>query len=899
MPRFKSWVVALLFAAPAFGQRHEEIPVGPVDLSKIAKAEVKYVSRQQLSPTVTLARLSNGMTVIVQENHAAPVATVRCFVANTGSAFEGAYLGSGVSHLLEHLVAGGSTTKRAEKEIQAIVDTLGGQTNAYTSNDITGYYIDCPAKSVNTAIELVSDSMQYAAMIPEEYQREMGVVQRELEMGESSRPRVLYQGIKSLIYQSHPMRHPTIGYLGVLQKLTREDALAFYKDRYVPQNMVFVVVGDVNTNKVLDKVLADFKDFHRTTERAVTLAEESPQVSPRKTTIQMEGTTSELALAWPTISLQHPDLYALDVASFILANGDSSRLVRKLRIEQPLALSVSSSSFTPGFVPGWFSVTAECKPEDVEKVQVMILEEIDRLKSDLVSPAELAKAKRQKAAEHVFGQQTVQSQAEMLASSYLSTGDPLFDGFYVEGIQKVTAEEIQQVARKYFVPERLNTVLIEPIQDGTAAVAETAKGETASPIVKKVLDNGLTVLLKRDTVLPLVNIEAFVKAGSVSDTADTAGLASLASEMMEKGTEKFSAEQIADYFDSIGGSFGVSSQRNSSFARAAVLKDDFEATMEYVRQVLFHPTFPEEEFQKVRQIRLGRIAAQAANPQAEIMDFWARQLPRNSPYAHTVLGTVETVSTLTVSDCKRFHQTYFVPNNMVLAVFGDIDVDATLQKIEQSFGAIPKSESFAWPKYPETLTLTKSEMKHLTNQKKNTAMILMGYATASIYDTKARGALEMLQAVLAGGAGGRLHDELRGAQLVYYVFGMEMTGFAPGFFMFLSQTRPEAMDEVIQRIKANIEKIKNEGIPADEFEKARDKLLASHAMRNATPAEQAFQAVIDELYGFGYDYDKSYEERLRKVTVEDVVEVVRQHFNHSITVTSSPDKREEPQAKAN
>lgn len=887
--RFITACCALLVATAAYGQRHEELPVGPVDVSKIGKAEVKYISKQQLPGGVTVARLTNGMTVIVQENHAAPVATVRSFVANTGSAFEGKYLGSGISHLLEHLVAGGSTTKRSEKEIQSILDSLGGNTNAYTSNEITAYHIDCPAKSVNTAIELVADSMQYAAIVDEEYQREMGVVQRELEMGEAERNRVLYQGVKSLLFQNHPMRHPTIGYLGVLQKLQQQDAKDFYKDRYVPQNMVFVVVGDVSTSKVLDSVLSNFKDFHRTTERGPILPEEPEQASPRWTTIKMEGATAMIALAWPTVPLQHEDLYALDVASFVLTNGDSSRLVRRLKIDEPLVLSVSSSSYTPGFVRGWFQVSAECKPENLEKVQQIILEEVNRLKSDPISETELAKVKRQKAAEHVFGQQTVQAQAEMLANSYLATGDPLFDNFYVEGIQKVTPEQVEAVARKYFVPERLNTAIIEPLGDEAAQDLAVSEGESETPIMKKELSNGMTVLLKRSTVLPLVNIQAFSKGGSISDTPETAGLASLSAELMEKGTEKYSAEEIAEHFDSIGGTMGVASQRNSTFLQAAVLKDDFKSTLDYVYQVLYAPTFPQAEFEKAKQIRLGRIAAMSANPQAEIMDFWAKQLPESSPYGRTILGTAETVGKLTAEDCKRFHQSYIVPNNMVLAVFGDIDIDETMSLLEATFGKLPKAEAFSWPEFPKTTELQTSKREHLTMNKANTAMILMSYPSASIYDTKTRGALEMLQAVLAGGAGGRLHDELRGAQLVYYVHGFDMTGFAPGYFCFLSQTRPETVDQVIERIQANLDKIAKEGIPEEEFNKAREKLIASHAMSNTTPGEQAFQACIDELYGFGYDYDKGYEERLRKVTVEDVVETIKNHFNHSIIATSSPE----------
>ena len=192
-----------------------------------ANIDIHYTSRQNLGKGVTLAKLSSGLTVIVQENHAAPVATVRSYVVNTGSAYEGKDMGAGLSHMLEHLVAGGTTTIRPEKEVRALVDSMGGRTNAYTSNDITAFYIDCPADKTALAIELIAQNMQHSVIPEDEYLREMGVVQRELEKGEQERSRVRYNRMKQLVFQVHPMRHPTIGYLPVVQQVKRQDVTRF------------------------------------------------------------------------------------------------------------------------------------------------------------------------------------------------------------------------------------------------------------------------------------------------------------------------------------------------------------------------------------------------------------------------------------------------------------------------------------------------------------------------------------------------------------------------------------------------------------------------------------------------------------------------------------------------
>ncbi len=885
-------LIAICAESTALAQKPDIKAAAAASNRPVAKAEVVYASRQALGKGVTLARITNGMTVIVQENHSAPVATVRCYVQNTGSAYEGKHLGAGLSHMLEHLVAGGSTNRRPEAQIREILDSLGGQNNAYTSDSVTCFLIDCPGPSVSVAIELTADNMQNSTIPEHEYVREMGVVQRELEMGEADRSTVLYHAMKKLIYTEHPVRHPTVGYLGVVQQVKRDEVIAFYKNRYVPQNMTFVVVGDVKTDDVLDTVLDRFKNFQRTTERFEVLPVEPDQVSARSTRIEMEGATTLFAFAWPTIPLQDPDLYALDVASFILTHGDTSRLMKRLQIDEPLVLSVSSVSNTPGFVKGWFEVEAECEPKNFESVRKIVFEEIERLKNKPVSSEELAKAKRQKAAEHVFQQQTVENQAEVLSESYRSTGDPLFDAHYVEAIQHVTAEEIVAVANKYFVPHRLNTVIVDPLGSAAGKNAGSVEKEAETPILKKQLANGLTVLLKRQAALPLVTIQAYIKGGAVADTGETQGLASITTEMLEKGTKKFSADEIAEYFDSIGGTISLGSQVNTSYLQTAVLKDDAVSSLDYVYQVLFEPTFPADEFANVKEIRLGKIAARQADPRAEIMDFWAKLLPVSSPYSRLALGEKASVAKLTPADCKKFHKTYFVPNNTVLSVFGDIDPEAMLKTIDAAFGKVPKSDAFKWPEFSLMQTpLSADVMKHLKHQKQNTAMVLVSYPTVAVRDEKTRAAIDVLDALLTGGgsAGGRLFEELRGEQLVYYVMGIHMSGFAPGYFNFLAQTRPESLSQVVGRIRAALDTIRREGIPTDDFEKAKGKLIVAHAMRNTTPAEQAFQASIDELYGLGYDHDKSYPERIGRVKVEDVVAVVKKYFDHAIVATSSPE----------
>ena len=179
---------------------------------------------------------------------------------------------------------------------------------------------------------------------------------------------------------------------------------------------------------------------------------------------------------------------------------------------------------------------------------------------------------------------------------------------------------------------------------------------------------------------------------------------------------------------------------------------------------------------------------------------------------------------------------------------------------------------------------------HLTSERENTSLVVLSYPTVRILDVPTQNAVEVLDAILTGGRGigGRLFNELRGERLVYHVSGHNLSGFAPGFYYFLAQTRPQTRHEVIGRIQAGVRQIGEQGVPEEEFALAKQKLITGHALRNTTPAAQAFQAAVLELYGLGYRHDEDYAERIRRVTIQEVQHIVQRFLQHPLVVTSAP-----------
>lgn len=851
--------------------------------------DVPTVTKRLAYPDgVTVAELSNGLTIIVQENPTVSAATVRCYVKYTGSIYEGEHLGAGLSHVLEHVVSGGTTTKRSEQEIAALIDRFGGKTNAYTTTNMTCYYIDCPAQHVGEVIELMADAMQRVAFEPKEFERELKVVKQELSDGEVSRSRVLWKLLSQTLYLVHPARHPVIGYLDVLNRTSNEAIVNFYRQRYVPNNQVFVVVGNVRTDEVIAQIAAQYRGIGRAPETYIPLEEEPPQLSPRRAVREMEGQATDLALAWPTVKLTDPDLYPLDVLADILARGESSRLVRRLQRERPLALKVDAASATPEYVRGWFGVLATCPPENYEEVRRIILEEVYRIKEELVPESELTRAKKKKVSDWIFERESLHGTAESLARSYLATGDPLFDKLYTQRIQAVTAEQVREVARKYFVPERLNEVVIAPLGQAPQAPS-TAVQTRESEIVFFQLANGVRVLIKRQPRLPIVSMHVAMLGGNLLETPETAGRTALLAGMLDKGTRQYTADQIAELFDDLDARVQFVPGRNTLLASLSILKDSFPQAAALVVECLREPRFAEEEFAKVKKLALDAIAQRSANPQAEAQELFADLLPADCPYHILTGGKKETVERLTLDDLRTYHRQILNPKTMVVAVFGDIEPEKVRSQVESWFGDLrvpPDAPTISFDRnnaIPQVITGHKQIQKP-------TAVVVMGYPGPSIRDAADYTAMMVLDTIMSGYdyPGGWLHEELRGAGLVYGVHALQITGPAPGFFVIIAQTRPESLGEVVARIQDKVEKAKRGDFTEEEFERAKELLISYHAQQNLTVASQAMQAALDELYGLGYDYDKGFDERVKAVTLEDVKRVAKKYFGPFVLATVSP-----------
>ena len=338
--------------------------------------------------------LKNGMTVIVQRV-ATPVVSVRS-VTLAGGVYEKQWLGGGLSHLLEHLVAGGSNERRTEAQNRDLLQKIGNNSNAYTTEDNTAFFVNTTVPHMEEAVDLVSGWVLARRSPCRNIDREYQVVQRELEMGLGEPDRQLYYMAQTNRYRVSPARVPVIGYQSVIQKLSRDDVYTYYKMAYQPNNMVFTVVGDIEPSVMLAAVQKNVAAAPPGRVFSHDIESEPAVLTPRTVaaTFPKLG-QARLMIGFPSVSFNDPDMYAIDLLAAALGGGESSVLVEELRDRQQLVSGIGAEDETPGFVKGTFMVMMELDPDKVQQATDALLKAIETVKSEGISEDRLARAKTQ------------------------------------------------------------------------------------------------------------------------------------------------------------------------------------------------------------------------------------------------------------------------------------------------------------------------------------------------------------------------------------------------------------------------------------------------------------------------------------------------------------------------
>ncbi|MFQ5815785.1 MAG: M16 family metallopeptidase [Candidatus Hydrothermarchaeaceae archaeon] len=407
--------------------------------------------------TTRIAKLDNGLTVIVKENHAAPIVALDVWVA-TGAINEDEE-NNGVSHFFEHMLFKG-TERRGVGEFNMEIESLGGRNNAGTAHDFTHYYVVVSSKFFDEALDALSDVIMNSVFDADEIEKERLVVLEEKRRSLDAPMTVVFQTIYELSFPGHPYRRTVLGTMESISGLERDDFLTYYGEYYVPNNIAFVVVGDVDADEVIVKARDAFQDFkpREISQRRYPVG--VAQAGVRRNVAERDVGQAYMGIAFLAPDIMSEDYYALDVMATILGEGRSSRLYQRIREEEQLVTSIDGFYIAQRDA-GLVMILATLNPEDLQRAEEEILDVMATLREEDLPQEELDKAKTQLITEYAYDTETNLDQAALLGYYQVVAGDYNLGLGYPDEIEGVTAADVRGVALSYLTDE-YSIVIVKP-----------------------------------------------------------------------------------------------------------------------------------------------------------------------------------------------------------------------------------------------------------------------------------------------------------------------------------------------------------------------------------------------------------------------------------------------------
>jgi zinc protease len=864
---------------------------------------------QNAPPATTLPQvafekttLPNGLELIMVEDHRLPIVAVNIWY-HVGPANEAPGL-TGFAHLFEHMMF--AATRHVPRGLaDRLLEGAGAtDSNGSTDYDRTNYYDTVPSNQLELALWVHADRMGYLLDVLDQtaLSNQQDVVRNERRQSVENRPYGIVEEAMNhaLFPKNHPYYASVIGSHADIQNAKLADVRDFFTRYYGPNNASIVIAGDIDKAKTRALVAKYFGTFKRSAPVTKPNIATPPITRERRLTVADRVELPRVYMAWLTPPAYQPGDAELAVTAQILAGGKAGRLYKSLvyerQVAQDTAAAQNSNALTSTFV---IDVTAR-PGTDAIALEAGIDTELKALRDKGPTDAEVERARN-------TIETAMLSSIEKLGGAGLAnqmnqynqyTGDPGFLPKDIARLRRVTAADVQRVARSYLQPNARVLVAGVPgkpelgpdpaAQALKAAVKTAAAGinrdeawrrhaPKAGPAPRFTLPqgesfrlaNGLRVIHHHNPALPLVAAELVVKSGSDANPDDQPGLAGFTAQMLQEGTASRSAPRIADEIAQLGAFLGSASSTDASTVSLLSLRSTFAQALDIVADVVQHPAFPTAEVERQRAARIGALAQQRDNPEAVAAVASAGALyGAKHPYGYGQLGTEQAIRAVTRDDLYQFWRRHYVPANAALIVSGDITLDELRAIAEARFGGWPRA--LPTPSLPGDAEGTKARLVMVDKPgAPQTALRVTLLGTNR--KTPDYPALQVMNAALGGLFSSRINLNLREDK--GYSYGM-FSGFrydrTPGPFVIAGSVRTDVTGASVSEIFREVRGMRGAPLPATELAGARDSQV--YSLPGQFETNSTIGASLAETYVFDLppDYWRTLPDQFRRVTAAQV-----------------------------
>lgn len=834
--------------------------------------------------------LPNGLTVILHEDHKAPIVAFNVWY-HVGSKNEKPGK-TGFAHLFEHLMFNGSEHYNDDffKALQKVGTT---DINGTTNEDRTNYFETVPVPALDLVLWLESDRMGHlkGAIDQAKLDEQRGVVQNELRQY-ANEPYAVAEELlaKALFPAGHPYSWTVGGSIEDLDRASLQDVHDWFATYYGPNNAVVVIAGDINPAEVLEKVKKYFGSIPPSPPVARHTAWVAKRSGEQRQRVQDRVSQARIYLAWNIPQWGTAEADYLDLASSILGEGKNSRLYKRLVYDEQIASSVSAYVDLRE-IAGIFFITADAKPGvEISRLEQAIKEELVRFLKDGPEPGELERVRTGYLTEFIRGVEKIggfSGKCDLLARSQVFGGRPDYYREILRHVGEATTQAIRETARRW-LSDGLYVLEIHPYPQLSAAQTDVDRSQRPEPsavpearfpeIQKATLSNGLKIILAERHTIPYVRLGLMVDAGYAADQLALPGTAYFAMQMLDEGTARRNSLQVSEELARLGAELGASSALDFSYVSLGVLKENLDKALDIYADVILNPAFPEADFQRLKKIQLARIQQEKFSPTTLAI----RVLPKlifgeGHAYSNPLTGSgyEQTVQKITREDLKKFHQTWFKPNHSTLVVTGDITMAEIKPRLENIFkdwrpGEIPRKNLAA------VKSRSKPAVYLIDKPGAPQSMVMAGLPVPSPADPDDL-AIDLMNFIFGGDFVSRINMNIReNKHWSYGAFSVILPARAQRPFIVVAPVQLDKTRETIQELTAEMEGLLGQKpVTREEFQNA----LSSRI--NQLPGQWETMAAVEnslvELANFKLpdDYFRKYAGRLRQLKIEDINRAAR------------------------
>ncbi len=846
-------------------------------------------------------QLKNGLKVLLIESHKSPVLSIQMWV-KTGSADEKKGE-EGISHFIEHLVFKGSR-KFDVGEIASTVEGAGGELNAYTSFDQTVFYVTISKEFQNVGLEVISEMMGFPRFDQAEIDNEREVVIEEIKRSNDSPHRQASRLLFSSIYKKHPYGIPVIGYAENINTVSRKVLLDYFHSRYNPDNMTLVVVGAFESAKMRKQVDAFFGKFSKSKLRVVKRPPVARRKRPQVIVEKAPFNETIVHVAFPVPKASHKDIAALEIFALIFGQGESSRLNRRLRMNEHLVNYAGSSVFVARD-PGFLALSLSLNEKDLSRSLICLREELCDALKEPPTDSEFRKALTNLASEQFYSLETVDGLARSYGHYQDLFGDPNYFKKFIKQVQSLTPLEIIKTAKKYLDPNKITVVAMSPSERSRVEptikswlkevrrdfrqvlasrpahkstklsrikFALNNRAQIRGEIEKWLLPNGITIITRPSMDTPVLSVRCASLGGSRLEGPTSQGATELLSRVWTAGAGSLSEVDLNHKIDEMAASISGFGGRNSQGLSMSCLRSFSTEMMDLFCEVWKNPLFEQVAVNREIKSMIEHIKLRADNPAQVCVLAFLKGLFGDHPYGRDPYGSAESIQNLTRETVQEI---YSRRSGLTIVGSGALNPIEFRRHIEDALGD-QKIDNANFE--PRAIIYPQSDIRVFEQSNKQQSHIVYGFPGLNMTSPD-RYALQVLQAVLAG-QGGRLFVELRDkASLAYSVSPMRMEGVEGGYFGAYIGCSPEKSDTALRMMRDEFTKLAENKISNDELSRAQRYLIGKHDIDLQKNSNISSAILFDHIYGIDFMETYRFAENIRSVKSEDIMSLAQYLFS--------------------